>query len=238
MFFDVSEGGVMNADIGGPTAGATGHDQLAQVGQHTVSMGCRLHLRFRSGFTPTPGDSFRLTSGMGGSFADITCDGAHAFHAEYVSGGLNLIYDGVGAEPFSLWKQSRLAGLQGTDASDLGDPDQDGISNFMEYALHTDPRVSGGAAVTPRPDSEKIAFSFSRPHPSGVIYDIETSVNGATWDSVARLRAGSSQWINPLTGAAAASVETGSGTSRNVVHFENPGAAPLKQIRLRVTQPN
>ena len=114
----------------------------------------------------------------------------------------------------------------------------DGISNFMEYALHTDPRVSGGAAVTPKPESGEIAFSFSRPHPSGVIYEIETSLNGDVWDSVARLRAGSSQWIDPRTGAAAAIVETGSGTSRDVVHLENPGAAPLKQIRLRVIQPN
>ena len=61
------------------------------------------------------------------------------------SSGSSLGYDQsfttpAGVVPLTFETWAAAAGLTGTDALPLSDPDHDGVLNFMEYALKTDPR--------------------------------------------------------------------------------------------------
>jgi hypothetical protein len=51
------------------------------------------------------------------------------------------------SSPLNAWKTNAFTGA---NSSDLGDPDQDGLANIVEYALGSDPLVRSPAAL-PQP---------------------------------------------------------------------------------------
>jgi parallel beta-helix repeat protein len=106
-------------------------------------------------------------------------------------GGLSPYYLAsgiVGTITLSEWVASY--GLTAANAQPLADPDQDGLSNLVEYFFDTIPTagqatpglavalVNGGASI-------EVSFRKRRNTPSNISYVIESSSNLASWAAVA-----------------------------------------------------
>ena len=90
------------------------------------------------------------------------------------------------ATGFTTWRDAHFttaeqsAGL----ADDTADPDGDGLTNFAEYALGTDPQQFTPPLV-PNLDSKGLSITFTRPAGlSDVIYAAESSDGLGTWSEV------------------------------------------------------
>jgi hypothetical protein len=78
----------------------------------------------------------------------------------------------------------------GADSSHSGDPDNDGISNFVEYALGFEPTGTNNSAQMPQLEpvtgTNNFVFAFDRMRDaSQVTYTIQTSTNLINWTDVA-----------------------------------------------------
>ncbi len=120
---------------------------------------------------------------------------------------------------FALWQQSHWP--SSLDASVIGpgaDPDGDGMSNLLEYALGTSP-TNGGSLRVPRIDSTggHLVLSFAR-HRADLVYIVEASSDLVNWSALAR---------NP-------------GTTGGEVSFVDPqplAQEPRRFLRLRIEMP-
>lgn len=65
----------------------------------------------------------------------------------------------------------------------IDDPDQDGLLNYLEYALGTDPRAAGGPTVTAErhPTTGLLALTFPRRALPDVRYQVESSTDLISW---------------------------------------------------------
>lgn len=125
--------------------------------------------------------------------------------------------------PLSDWK---LANLGDANAPDLGDADQDGLANLLEYIFDTSPVAPQGAAVpdsglTTFPDGDFLAILVPRdPARSDVTIIVEASstLEAASWTTLATSTLGG--------------VFTGPG------YYDGDSATPgPKQVIIRDTQP-
>jgi autotransporter-associated beta strand protein len=103
-------------------------------------------------------------------------------------------------------EQWRLAQLGTADpvglASDAADPDEDGLSNLLEYALGGDPIVADTAAIMPRPAvaAGKLTLAFARVADPVLVYEVEaTSDLQATEWTVVWSSTGASNVAGPIT---------------------------------------
>ncbi len=146
--------------------------------------------------------------------------------AELPTDGLTLLQD---------WK---LQYLGDSEAPDQGDPDNDGIPNILEYALAGDPMKSD-PGILPKVETKlgnRLAYTFSRPDPSGVEYEVWASSNLINWQVMASRPAGGTAW----SGSFNVSETTGS-PGVPVVRAEDPltlEQSTWRFLRLRVTKPN
>lgn len=85
---------------------------------------------------------------------------------------------GATTSPYLGW----MAGLnwQGSDSSPNGDPDRDGLSNFLEYALNTQPLLAGSPAFQCQRVGSELRFSFPRAR-AELTYLVETSTDLHSW---------------------------------------------------------
>lgn len=103
-----------------------------------------------------------------------------------VSGGkqlmLNYTPGGSGGGGYSAW----AAGFPGlSDASSAGDPDRDGVSNLLEYALAGNPTLAGAAILpTASLSGAGFEFTFHRLHTSmadtAQVFEYGSSLSGWT----------------------------------------------------------
>ncbi len=136
-------------------------------------------------------------------------------------------------------------GLTGADAAPGADPDGDGLTNLMEYALNLNPAVSdAGSGATPQAQVavrsyggvNYLSIRFTRvPLATDITYLVESSADLATWTTVASSTGGAT-----LSGAGV--VADAGGTSPHTVEVRDtvPHTDPNGQkrfLRLRVTQP-
>ena len=139
------------------------------------------------------------------------------------------IADKVLAAPstWAAWRQLRFTSGQRADASVSGkdaDPDGDGIPNFLEYALGSDPWVPSLGAVVPRidPATRRLVLRVEKsPHSTDVEYAVE-ALGGPD---------GSRDWSTANT-----TVLTDNNALLEVADNIGIGEAPWRWMRLRVTE--
>lgn len=104
----------------------------------------------------------------------------------------------LSSDSYTAWRQQKLNSVaaSGSAAHDA-DPDADGLSNFLEYALGREPSVPDTAtATTLSHDGQgRLALSFTRIADPAITYTVQVSADLAAWQTLAV--AG-----NPSTGAA------------------------------------
>lgn len=108
---------------------------------------------------------------------------------------------GAPETPLQAWRRTHFGSTEnvGTGA-DAADPDGDGLSNLVEYALGTVPTSSGqgnGPVMTPKPlvASDRLKFVFSLPAeaPSDLTYRVRVSDDMITWTTLAT-KVGTTAW--------------------------------------------
>ncbi len=172
-------------------------------------------IKFTGGFAElSPGEFIGLASGGG-------------------SGGGGVLFNLINpaSSPINSWKTTALAGY---NSSDLGDPDQDGLANIVEYALGSDPIVRTPAALPQAVvNGGHLQITLPR-HPArndiGYLVEANTSLTGA-WTVVASSLNGA-----PFTGSGYVSGETPGGSLKSVViRIQAPiSATPRNFLRIRV----
>jgi hypothetical protein len=123
--------------------------------------------------------------------------------------------------PLQAWRQANFgSSANAGTAADLADPDGDGASNFIEYALGTTPTSAASVAVpVAQLSGLRLELTFPRAR-SDVTYAVEASADLAAWTTIA---------TNP--GSVGQSVTVSDTVD---VSFANP---PRRFLRLRVSAP-
>jgi hypothetical protein len=129
--------------------------------------------------------------------------------------------------PLESW---RLSNLGDADASDLADPDGDGLSNLIEYALNTNPTVRNAPpSVTLQTNgngSHQLVFSLMRdPSRNDITIVVESSADLLNWTPIATSTNGSA-----FTGTAGISGEV-AGNAPRPVTIVDPNAVPANSGR-------
>jgi autotransporter-associated beta strand protein len=146
------------------------------------------------------------------------------------------------ATSIATWRQTHFSTTENSgDAADLFDPDKDGLSNLLEYALGSNPNSRDiGVAPQIQDPSDRLNITFSR---NAYALDVVLSVWGsddlATWQELAR-SAGGAAFTATVDGVetGAPVVETGSGASRSVevgdVILKGDPAHPKRFMKVHV----
>lgn len=124
----------------------------------------------------------------------------------------------------------------GADASPDANADSDSATNFMEYALGSNPLISDGASqATVGLIAGQLGISFGRnPQAGDVTYTVESSGNLLSWTPIARA-VGLGPWQN--LGGAGSILQTGTPpTPYSVTVTDAAAANPSRFIRLRITR--
>jgi autotransporter-associated beta strand protein len=160
------EGGTLSIGNGGsPT-------NLSDSATVSIASGATMNLNF------TGSDTVGVLeiNGSGPLPAD-TYNSSHPTYGSYFSGGGSLVVP-VTATDYEIWGMPY--GL--TAGSEGGDLDNDGLTNFEEYAFGLIP--DSGASVNPIAaplDQSTGTFSYTRRTDSGLAYSVWFSENLATW---------------------------------------------------------
>jgi hypothetical protein len=133
----------------------------------------------------------------------------------------NEVEDHTFVSPLQSWRLENFLQADNTGtAADLADPDADGVNNFLEYALGTDPQSSGTFDM---PISALIANSLQLTFPrarSDLTYIVEASSDLTTWATLA---------TNPGT--------VGQSVTVTDTFSLSPAHPPRRFLRLRITNP-
>ena len=106
------------------------------------------------------------------------------------------------------------------EAADDADPDADGFSNFVEYAVGADPRLRSPAAVQAHMDTDRLKMIFSRIADPSLTYAVQFSGDLVSWTNA---------WTSSGAGNIAEQI-----TYTDAV---GTGEVPQRFIRLRVGTP-
>jgi hypothetical protein len=215
----------------------------------------------RANDTDADGDSLSITGITQGTSGSVSTDGNTVTYNPGASFSSSdtftyTISDGFGgtavgtvtvnAAPLQSWRVQTFGTNAGDSsvAGDNADPNQNGIPNLMEYALHGDALGNGtGAAILPQASkdvSQHLQLVFTRyadrndvtltvqgaDSPGGPWTDLAQSVNGGVFSAIA--------------GGATVSENSGSGgfavTVGDIYATTDP-AHPRRFMRLQVTRP-
>ncbi len=233
-------GSLLDVEIGGPTAG-TQHDVVNVSG--AVVMSGTLNIRFVNGFgNVQPSATFDvvtagspITTALNGTRVSVFGTNS-SFEVQLVNGGNTLRltnYQSNGPITFSSWASNY--GLTGAAAAMTADPNNNGVSNLLEYALGLDPTAIGGPSgitigkVTDN-GSEYLSLSYTRPTGADARPDVNYSPERAS--SLAR-----PDWSSAATEIIPFGVVPGPGNLETVtVRSTHPISATNREfLRLRVT---
>ena len=131
--------------------------------------------------------------------------------------------------PMEQWRQTQFGANAGNPAiaGDLADPDLDGRSNLLEYALALDPNVAGIGGIVS--DLQLIgADQFLR---------LTVTKNAAATDVTFSIEVTGDIATTASWTTAGTTVETNTGTQLRVRDNTAVGTAPQRHMRLKVTHP-
>lgn len=132
------------------------------------------------------GSSPSLTPGAGTFFYNLASFGEDAAGEIYIVSYGGTIYRLEPSDPFLKWRRDQLtvAQLAGDTADPYrGDPDQDGLSNLMEYALGSSPGIRN-AGPTARVESNYLTMTVTKnSQANNVIHTVQVSTNMVDWSS-------------------------------------------------------
>ena len=127
-------------------------------------------------------------------------------------------------------------GLSGADADPSADPDHDGLSNLLEYALALDPLVPNSGALptaqTLAGNGGRLSITFTRdPQRADIDYEVEASDDLTNWTTLARSIGG-----HAMQNVSAFSINDASNVSglRSVIVTDNVPMAAANRRFLRV----
>ena len=173
------------------------------------------------------------TSRSGAAFASATPPGGYTIDYSY-SGGTQIALVKSGSAGFSSWIDTNFPAL--SDKSAGGDPDNDGISNLLEYVLNGNPGAADTSilpALSVTPTS--FVFTFHRLDES----EADTTLTfqyGATLGSWENVTIGAVDSGPDVNGVTVGVVENG--TAPDGITVTVPRGSNTKLFgRLRVTQP-
>ena len=146
----------------------------------------------------------------------------------------------VAEPPFLAWSHSIQWDkmVPSADPSPGADPDQDGISNLLEYACGLDPLAANDKPVTSTMVSDgmqtRLQIRFQRSAAaSDLVFRVEGSANLVDWSPVAEKTPGSQGSFIPLDGSAEI-LENGGEVI--VTDSATSDTSPRRFLRLRVSQ--
>ena len=176
------------------------------------------------------GAGLTFTGGLSTS-ADGTIYGTAAGGGPFGGGVFFRIIDD---SPMALWKTEMLGA---PNVTDLGDPDLDGLTNLVEYAIGSHPMAanpSPSPTLTQFGDGTSLAIQISRnPARSDVTYLVEASSTlSPPWTVLATSVAG-----GPFSGPGYLSGETPGNGIKSVLIRDTAttNSAPKRFFRIRVT---
>ncbi|MFN0080059.1 MAG: DUF4394 domain-containing protein, partial [Prosthecobacter sp.] len=148
------------------------------------------------------------------------------------------VRDLVVAPPHDVWQQARFGTNAGNAliAGDAADPDSNGVSNLMEYALGAQ-SGSSPATFMPAPGNAEPYFSVSFVRAtSDVIYTVQVSDDLATWHDGSIYSPYGDTSANAFTTEVSRQTASGMGT---IVVRDNVAISGSNQrfMRLKVTAP-
>jgi hypothetical protein len=92
---------------------------------------------------------------------------------------------GSSATALQTWRQANFGTTSNTgNAANTADPDADGQSNLLEYALGTNPNTAGALPVSVARSGNALTLSFSRIADATLAYKIEASNDLTGWTTV------------------------------------------------------
>lgn len=176
-------GGVLELEIGGTSPGVS-HDRLVVTGD--LMLNGLVVLRFVDGFLPAAGQTFELIDVAGKSAGNPMVVVQGLSPGWKFAAGFN-----GGTGRFEVASQSAGAPAPPLSAGDADD-DGDGLANLLERSIGSDPAVAGRdglpqAALFVDPLDGKRYFTFTYRRALAAtdsIFEVETSVDLATWQSV------------------------------------------------------
>ena len=181
----IESGGLLDLEIAGTTAGSL-YDTVNVSG--TFVMNGLPQIRFLNGFGANvqPTDTFDIvTAGAPISAAiagnRVSISGTNAtFAVLLVNGGKTLRLTDYQRVPVTFSSWAAQNGLSGANAEMTADPNGNGLSNLLEYALGRDPSAAGGgSAITAGTidinGQKYLTLSYTKPAgefaPSDITYD-------------------------------------------------------------------
>ncbi len=175
-----------------------------------------------SNSSPTPGTYTLLTAAGGITGALPTLILPSNWTGSLAISGNDLRLTVTATSALESWRQAHFASWQNSgNASNDADPDRDGLTNLLEYALGGNPASSANSPApvvgTVRSGGTFLTLTFNRGR-ADVTYLVEGSSDFSTWSTVA---------LNP------GSV----GQSVTVTDAVNVASGERRLLRLRVTSP-
>ena len=142
--------------------------------------------------------------------------------------------------PIDVWRVAHFGANANIPAiaDDLADPDHDGITNVVEYALGLDPQTPGASAL-PAPGSASgyLTLTFTRPlSATDVSYIVQVSGDLATWNDGSLYTAAGNVPTNTFTTELS---RIASGGNETIVVRDNTPMSTATQrfLRLKFTRP-
>lgn len=122
--------------------------------------------------------------------------------------------------PLPAWRFNQFQTSQDSGtAGNAADPDGDGASNLLEYALGTQPlETSSNASLTTHYTNSQLTVSYVRQPRSDLTYRVEAGTDLVTWPEILQ-------------------ISTGSDNVMGTVSVASPSILPRRFMRLRVTTP-
>ena len=234
-----SPAGELHASADGSILGLASTGGTANAGavfRYVPGTGLQVLASFTGGSGTTPGTAAAndftgavVTGGLA-TANDGTIYGTAAGGGPYGGGVLFRIIDD---SPMALWK---IANLGIANAPDNGDPDSDGLTNLVEYALGTNPTTANSAppiTLTTFPGGKSLSLTVPRdPARTDITVIVEASSTLAPpWLTLASSVNGSA-----FSGSGYVSGETsGSGLKSVIIRdTATPLSAPRRFLRLHV----